>query len=76
MKKEQILKEIQMKKTKKSNKKYNLQKIHKAKVIIKRKKQMYPNKQRIMILTKKTYKQIMKKTIFKRSSYLKNKNIK
>jgi len=50
------LKEIQTKKTKKSNKKYNLQKIHKAKVIIKRKKQMYPNKQRIMILTKKTYK--------------------
>lgn len=76
MKKEQILKEIQMMKTKKSNKKYNLQKIYKAKVIIKRKKQMYPNKQRIMILTKKTYKQIMKKTIFKRSSYLKNKNIK
>ena len=76
MKKEQILKEIQMMKTKKSNKKYNLQKIHKAKVIIKRKKQMYPNKQRIMILMKKTYKQIMKKTIFKLSNYLKNKNIK
>lgn len=70
----QILKEIQMKKKMRLNRKFNLQKTEMS-LHLSNKSQTKLSKHETMILTKKIFKSKERKIIFKLINFLKNRNI-
>ena len=70
----QILKEIQMKKKMRLNRKFNLQKTEMS-LYLSNKSQTKLSKHETMILTKKIFKSKERKIIFKLINFLKNRNI-